>query len=123
MLESFFQQSCRLLSEKTFFMEYLRATASSRYPPEDLFRKTLKNSKKTPLKKSCFNNFAESRPETLQKHNLTADVFLQILKISQQNLSLKNFVRQIWVESIYSIKMYLQSTSKTLLKTSDLCSL
>ena len=32
-----------LLGENTFFMEYLRATASSRYPPEQLFRKFLKN--------------------------------------------------------------------------------
>ena len=33
-----------LLGKNTFFMEYLRATASSRYPPEKLFRKFLKNS-------------------------------------------------------------------------------
>ena len=33
-----------LLGENTFFMEYLRATTSSRYSPEKLFRKFLKNS-------------------------------------------------------------------------------
>ena len=33
-----------LLGENTFFMEYLRATVSSRYPPEKLFRKFFKNS-------------------------------------------------------------------------------
>ena len=45
-------------------MEYLRTTASARYPPEELFRKVLRNYKKTPLKKSCFNNDGDSRPET-----------------------------------------------------------
>ena len=52
-------------------MEYLRTTASARYLPEELFRKFLKNPKKTPLKKSCFNNDGDSRPETLSKHHLT----------------------------------------------------
>ena len=37
-----------LLGENTFFMEYLRATASSRYPPEKLLRKFWKIPQKTP---------------------------------------------------------------------------
>ena len=57
-----------LLGENTFFMEYLRATASSRYPPEKLFRKFLKNSPKNTLeacRKTFFNDVADSIPETL----------------------------------------------------------
>ena len=38
-----------LLGESTFFVEYLRATASSRYPPEKLFRNYLKNSPENAL--------------------------------------------------------------------------
>ena len=52
-------------------MEYLRTNASAIYPLEELFRIFLKNSKKTTLKKSYFNNDGDSRPETLLKHNLT----------------------------------------------------
>ena len=37
------------LGENTFFMEYLRAAASSRYPPEKLFRKFFKNSQENTL--------------------------------------------------------------------------
>ena len=49
-----------LLGESTFFMENLQATASSRYPPEKLFRKI---SRKTPLKieeSLSFNDVADS---------------------------------------------------------------
>ena len=38
-----------LLGEDTFFMEYLRATALSRYPSENQFRKFLKNSPESTL--------------------------------------------------------------------------
>ena len=48
--------------------------------------------KKAPLKKFCFNNVADSRPETWQKHNITEDFFLQISKIFQNNSSFKSFV-------------------------------
>ena len=52
-------------------MEYLQATASTKYPPEELFRKFLKFfkkiSKKTPLKKSCFNNDGDTRPVNVLK--------------------------------------------------------
>ena len=52
-------------------MEYLQATASTRYPPEELFRKFLnfffKTSKKTLLKKSCVNNDRHSRPVNILK--------------------------------------------------------
>ena len=51
-------------------MEHLWVTASSKYPPENP-ESFLKISKKTPLKKSYFNNFAASIPETLQKAILT----------------------------------------------------
>ena len=83
------------LGENTFFMEYLRAAASSRYPPEKRFRKFFKNSQENTLeawRKSFFNDVADSIPETLQKCNLNQHVFLQILRILQNNLSLKNFV-------------------------------
>ena len=52
-------------------MDCLWVTASSRYPPENLFRKFLKNSLENNLKESFFNDTAYSRPETLQKHNPT----------------------------------------------------
>ena len=54
-------------------MEYLRATASSRYSPEKLFRKFLKTSPETPLQLEqslFFNDVADSLPETLQICNL-----------------------------------------------------
>ena len=73
-------------------MEHLRMTTSSKYTPENS-ESFLKIPRKTPLKKSCFNNVAESIPETLQKSNLNEYVFLQILRIFQNNFSLKNFVR------------------------------
>ena len=64
-------------------MEYLQATASTRYPPEDLFRKFLKKflkiSEKTPLKKSCFNNDGDSRPVNFlkaQSHRLKTMTFV-----------------------------------------------
>ena len=70
-------------------MEYLRATASTRYPPEELFRKFLKNllkiSRKTPLKKSCFNNNGGSRPVNFlkaQSHRVKTMTFVAyMLKI------------------------------------------
>ena len=52
-------------------MEYLQGTASTRYPPEELFRRFLKFlkkiSQKTPLKKSCFNNDGYTRPVNVLK--------------------------------------------------------
>ena len=70
-------------------MEYLRATASTRYSPEELFRKFLKFflkiSKKTPLKKSCFNNDEDSRPVNVlktQSHRVKTMTFVAyVLKI------------------------------------------
>ena len=61
-----------LLGDNIFFMEYLPATASSRYPLEKLFRKFLKNSPVNTLeawRKSFFNDVANSIPESLQKHS------------------------------------------------------
>ena len=77
---------------------------------------------KTLLTKSYFNNIANSRPETLQKHNPTVYVSLQILKISKNIFCLKNFL-QVPLAGLYSVKTYLQNTSKTLPKISNLCSL
>ena len=54
-------------------MEYLRATASSIYPPEKLFRKFLKKSPENtlePWRRSFFNDVADSTPEILQICNL-----------------------------------------------------
>ena len=74
--------------------------------------------KKTPFKKSCFNNVADSIPETLQKHNLNEDVLLQILKIFQNNSSLKNFVR-LPLDGVYlfcknSSSKYVQNFRKSM---------
>ena len=45
-----FSYSRKLLSgENTFFIEYLQATASSKYPPEKLFKKSLKDSSENTL--------------------------------------------------------------------------
>ena len=41
--------------------------------------------KKTPLKKSCFDDVTDSMPEILQKRSLNEYVFLQILRIFQNN--------------------------------------
>ena len=64
-------------------MEYLQAIASTRYPPEDLFKKFLKKffkiSEKTPLKKSCFDNDGDSRPVNFLKarsHRLKTMTFV-----------------------------------------------
>ena len=70
-------------------MEYLQATASTRYPSEEQFRKFLnkffKISKKTPLKKSCFNNDVDSRPvnflKTQSHHVKTMTFVAYMLKI------------------------------------------
>ena len=64
-------------------MEYLQATASTRYPPEELCRKFLKIfkkiSKKAPLKKSCFKNDGDSRPVNFRVKTITFVAY--ILKI------------------------------------------
>ena len=55
------------LGQNTFFMEYLWATESSRYPPEKLFRKFLKGPQKTPLKVEesiFFNNVADTKMQS-----------------------------------------------------------
>ena len=70
-------------------MEYLQATASTRYPTEELYRKFLKFLKKifkkTPLKKSCFNNDGDSRPVNVlktQSHRVKTMTFVAyVLKI------------------------------------------
>ena len=52
-------------------MEHLRTAVSVRYPLEELFRTSLKffwkTSKKTPLKRSCFNNDEDCRPGNFLK--------------------------------------------------------
>ena len=56
-------------------MEYLRAAASSRHPPEKLLRKFLKSFPEKLLKpeESLFlMMFANTIPRTLQKCNLTS---------------------------------------------------
>ena len=62
-----------LLVYNTFFMEYLRVTSSSRYPPEKLFKNFLKNSPENTLearRKSFFKDVADFILETLQKRSL-----------------------------------------------------
>ena len=73
-------------------MENLRAAPSSRYLLKSFSENFCQIPKKILLKKSCFNNVADSRPETLQKHNLTEEVYLQILRIFQNKFFLKIFV-------------------------------
>ena len=85
-----------LLGENTFFMKYLLATGWSRYSPEKVFRKFLKNSQENILeawKKSFSNDVGDSIPETLQTRNRNLYVILQILRIFRNNVSIKNFVR------------------------------
>ena len=57
-----FSMKLQAIRREHLFMEYIRATASSRYPPEKLLKKFLKIPKKTPLKQSFFNNVADSIP-------------------------------------------------------------
>ena len=59
------------MGESTRFMEYIKTTASVRYPLEKLCRTFLKlfwkTFEKTPLKKSFFNNDEDSRPRNFPK--------------------------------------------------------
>ena len=50
----FFDKAAGYYVRTPFFMGYIRTTASSRYPPEELFRKFLKNSSGNTLKESLF---------------------------------------------------------------------
>ena len=75
-------------------MEYNRTTTSSKYSPEELCRAMLI----TPVKESC--NFRKTRPETLVKHDLTKDAFLQL--IFPKKVFLKNFL--LLDGDYYSIK-------------------
>ena len=61
-VEVSFSVKLQPIRRKHLFMEYIRTTASSRSPPEKLLKKFLKIPKKTPLKKSFFNNVADSIP-------------------------------------------------------------
>ena len=84
-----------LLGENTFLWNI-----SKRLLRVDILQKSysenfLKIHQKTPLKleESLFNYVADSILEILQKCNLNQYVFLQILRIFQSDVSLKNFVR------------------------------
>ena len=90
-------------------MEYIRTTTSSKYPPEEPFRIFFKNSQDNTREKVVAN----SSPETLVKHDLTKDVFLQL--IFQKKFFLKNFVRLHLDGGYYSIKKHFQNTSNNLL--------
>ena len=71
------------------------------------------------MKKSSFN-VAGSRPETLQKHDLTEDVSSYILIIFQENFSLQNCA-QLPLDGV--IKKHLQSMCKVSSKLCNKCSL
>ena len=61
-------------------MEYLRATAYCRYPLEELLRKCLQDSLGIYHLRGCLVLIiTEGRPQTLQRHSFTEDVFLKIL--------------------------------------------
>ena len=87
--ESFFKKAAGYWARIPFLWNI-----SGRLLLVDILRKSYLESfwkipRKTALKRSCFNNFVDSRPKTLQKHNHTEDVFLQILANFQNNFSLK----------------------------------
>ena len=96
------ESNCRLLCENTCFMEYIHATASTRCPPKELFRKFLtiflKISKKTPLKKSCFENDGNSRPVNFlktQSHRVKTVTFVACMLKINRNSSQSQTLRKL----------------------------
>ena len=99
-------------------MEYVLMTASSRYLPEDLSTKCLRKHSW----QSLILIILQTLDLKLYGHNPTVYEPLQTLKISQNIFCLKNLLR-VPLAGLYSVKTYLQNTSKTLPKISNLCSL
>ena len=109
-----------LLGENNFFMEYLRETALSRYPPEKLFRKFSKNSSESTLeawRKSFFNDVTFCK---LYKNTILTSMFsYKIWEFFRTTFPLKTLCFYLCMGSIYSVKMHLQNTSKILPKIYD----
>ena len=90
------------MCENTCLMEYLQATASTRYPPDKLSRKFLKIfwkiSKKTPLTKSCFKNDGNSRPVNFlktQSHRDKRMTFVAYMLNINRNSSQPQILRKL----------------------------
>ena len=90
------------MCENTCFIEYLQATASTRCPRKELFRKFLKSflkiSKKTLFKKSCFNNDGNSRPVNFlktQSHRVKTMTFEAYMLKINRNSSQPQILRKL----------------------------
>ena len=110
-----------LLGENIFFMEYLRATTSRRYPPEKLFRKFFKNSPENTSKlKESFFLMLQTLYLKLYKYAILTSMFsYKFWELFRTTFPIKTLCDYLWMGSIYSLKMNLQNTSKTLPKICD----
>ena len=120
-VNTFFFSFKLLLGENTFFMEHLRAIASSRYPPEKLFKFFLKNSPERPLKleESLFLMLQTLYLKLYKNAILTSIFFYKFWEFFRTTFPLKTLCDYLWMGSIYSVKIHLQNTSKTLPKICD----
>ena len=111
-----------LLSDNTFFMELLRTTGSGRYPPEKLFRKFFKKSPENfeVWIKSFFLMMLQTLYLKFYKNAIFTSMFsYKFWQFFRTMFPLKTFPDYLWMGSIYSVKMYLQNTSKALPKICD----
>ena len=115
-----FSFSRKLLSgENTFFMEYLQATASSKYPPKKLFRKFSKDSSEITLAawRKSFLMMLQTLYLKLYKNVVVSSMFsYKFWEYFRTTFPLKNLCDYLWMGSINSVKTHLQNTSKTLPK-------
>ena len=125
MLTPFFFSFKLLLGENTFFIAYLRATASSRYPPEKLFRKSSKISPENTLeawRKAFFLMMLQPLYLKLYKYAILTSMFsYKFWEFFRTTFPLKTLCDYLWMGFIYSVKMHLQNTSKTFPKICDYC--
>ena len=80
-----------LLWKSSFNCGSFLATATARYLAEELLKTFWNFSRKFPLRSPILVILVNFWPKTLLKHDLTADVFLQILGDFQNNFSLAIF--------------------------------
>ena len=98
-----------ILGENTFFMKYPWATASNY---SESFLKILQ---KTPLKleESLFLMMLQTLYLKHYKNTILACMFsYKFWKFFRSTFPLKTLCDYLWMGSIYSLKMYLQNTSK-----------
>ena len=77
------------------------------------------------LKKIFFNDVADSITKTLEKRKsviLTGMFSYKFWEFFRTTFSLKTLCYYLWMVYIYSVKIHLQNTSKTLPKICDECS-